>query len=442
MNLSPTSCFGRALLLSALTCGFVAAEPSHAPLALRNPLQDKNFFLLSAIQRAPAVRALVQSDTALAQMGAAKRAALSQSPGACAADVPCYAKALRWTDEEIAQSRAALGSLAKNAAMKRFVDDVLRQSGVFQRYADKPASALLESAWEDAARKMNRAIDVFALGQMPRFPGFAAAPPRPTGATGAPAQPPRFPGMDLTAYDVKSPAFGRMVQIMAAVAGSDPKALELFFEPSLRFAVELLLLHSRDEAGRHEPLETGENRAAVARIPSVKWSQFPYTVIVVLGNGPERAGVALAPVARLRLMLAVKEFREKKAPFLLVTGGYVSPPLTPYGEAMEMKKALRAEFGVPEDAILVDPHARRTTTNLRNAARLIYRYGIPFERKGLILTDQLHSASIEAPAFRERCRRDFGYEPVRLLSRISPFDLEFVPLIDSLHADASDLLDP
>ncbi len=180
----------------------------------------------------------------------------------------------------------------------------------------------------------------------------------------------------------------------------------------------------------------------MARIPTIKWAQFPYTVIVVLGNGPERPGVALAPVGRLRLMLAVREFREKKAPFLLVTGGYVHPNLTPYGEATEMKKALRAEFGVPEDAILVDPQPRRTTTNLRNSARLMYRYGIPFERKGLILTDQLHSASIETPGFRERCVRDFGYEPVRLVSRISPFDLEFVPLIDSLHADASDLLDP
>jgi hypothetical protein len=419
MNISWTSCFGRALWFFALAFSLVGAGPLHAPVALRNPLQDKNFFLLSAIERTPAVRALVQSDAALAQIGAAKRAALSESPRVCAADVPCYAKALRWTDDEIAQSRAALGELGRDAAVSRFVQDVLRQSGVFQRYSMEPASALLESAWEDAARKMNRAIDVFAL-----------------------AQPPRFPGMDLTAYDVKSPAFGRMVQIMAAVVGSDPKSLELFFEPSLRFAVELLLLHGRDEAARHEPLETGENRAAVARIPSINWAQFPYTVIVVLGSGPERDGVALAPVGRLRLILAVRDYREKKAPFILVSGGYVHPNLTPYSEAMEMKKALRTEFGIPENAILVDPHARRTTTNLRNAARLMYRYGIPFERKGLILTDQLHSASIEASGFRERCVRDFGYEPVRLLSRTSPFDLEFVPLIDSLHADASDLLDP
>lgn len=434
--------FGLALPFFAFVLGCAGAAPAHAPVALHNPLQDKNFFLFSAIERASVVRELVQSDATLAQLAAAKRAALAESSRVCAGDVPCYAKALRWTDDEIAQSRAALGALAGNAAVSRFVDDVLRPSGMLQRYSEQPASALLERAWEDAARKVNRAIDIFALGQPPRPPGPGPMPRRPAGTADTPAQPPRPPGMELTSYDVKSPAFGRMVQIMAAVVGSDPKSLELFFEPSLRFATELMLLHSRDEAARHEPLETGENRAAVARIRSVNWAQFPYTVIVVLGNGPERADVALAPVGRLRLMLAVKEFREKKAPFILVSGGYVHPSLTPYGEALEMKKALRAEFGIPEDAILVDPHARRTTTNLRNAARLMYRYGIPFERKGLILTDQLHSASIETAEFRERCVRDFGYEPVRLLSRISPFDLEFFPLVDSLHADASDLLDP
>jgi uncharacterized SAM-binding protein YcdF (DUF218 family) len=31
-----------------------------------------------------------------------------------------------------------------------------------------------------------------------------------------------------------------------------------------------------------------------------------------------------------------------------------------------MKRQLVALFGIPESAILVDPHARHTTTNLRN----------------------------------------------------------------------------
>jgi hypothetical protein len=90
----------------------------------------------------------------------------------------------------------------------------------------------------------------------------------------------------------------------------------------------------------------------------------------------------------------------------------------------------------------VDPHARHTTTNLRNAARLIYRYRIRFDQKALIVTDQLQSASIESAQFTQRCEKELGYQPIRLAGRTSPFDLEFVPLIDSLEADASELLDP
>ena len=420
MHLSRTGSPRCLPLIFLLSCGSLfAADPRHAPVAWHDPLQDKNFFFLSAIEHTPAVRSILQSNPVLAQLAATKRTALIDSPRICASNVTCYARIARLSEDEIAQARTALAALAQTREMTAFVDDVLRPSGMLQRYSAQPAAVLLQKAWDDAAGKMNRAIDTFALGQSPRFPG-----------------------MEMTAYDVSTPAFARMVEIMAGIIGSDPKSLELFFEPSLRFSVELLQLHSRVEAGRFEPLETGENRAAFARIPSIDWSRYPYTVIVVLGNGPEREGIALAPVGRLRLTLAVRDYRAHKAPFILVSGGNVHPAFTPYNEALEMKKCLQAEFGIPEDAIIVDPQARRTTTNLRNAVRLMYRYNIPFDRKGIILTDQLHSASVEAPAFAERCTRDFGYMPVRLGTRLSPFDLEFLPVIDCLHADATDLLDP
>lgn len=90
-----------ALLLLTSAIGLLGAEPAHAPVALRDPLQDKNFFLLSATERTPAVRSLVQSDPALARIAAAKRSTLSDAPRACVADVACYANAMRWTDDEI-----------------------------------------------------------------------------------------------------------------------------------------------------------------------------------------------------------------------------------------------------------------------------------------------------------------------------------------------------
>jgi hypothetical protein len=420
MGANRARCLGRAAAFCLLIGTLLGAEPARTPLVLRDPLQDKNFYLLSSIESTPEIRDLVKGDPALARIGTGKRAALRRAQDSCAADAACYAQAMRWSDDEVAQASAALAALGINPAMSRFVDGALRESGVFQRYSSDTAAALLKNAWQDAAGKMNRVIDQLALP--PHIP--AGAPP------------------GLTAYDVKSPSFARMMQILTAVVASEPESLELFFEPSLRFTMELLRLHGRDEAARHEPLETGENRSALARIRTMDWARYPYTVILTLGSGPELADVALSPIGRLRLQLAAREFREKKAPFILVSGGYAHPNRTPYNEALEMKKALRNDFGVPEDAIIVEPQANRTTTNLRNAVRLMYRYGVPFDRKGLILTDQLHSATIEAPAFRDRCLRDYGYEPVNILSRVSPFDLEFTPRIDSLHVSALDFVDP
>ncbi len=160
------------------------------------------------------------------------------------------------------------------------------------------------------------------------------------------------------------------------------------------------------------------------------------------GEGPEEHDMHLTPGGKLRLMIAVKRFREGKAPFLLVSGGYVHPKQTPYCEAYEMKKSLMQDFGIPENAIIIDPHARHTTTNLRNAVRLIYRYGLPFEKVALISTDTDQSGYIESKEFQERCQKIFGYQPCLLLRRSSPFDLEFRPKIESLYADPIDPLDP
>jgi hypothetical protein len=163
---------------------------------------------------------------------------------------------------------------------------------------------------------------------------------------------------------------------------------------------------------------------------------------VVPGAGGDRPDVPLSAWGRLRVAVAANRYHEGKAPFVLVSGGFVHPNQTPYCEALEMKRALMRDYAVPENAILIDPHARHTTTNLRNAARILYRYGFPFERKGLITTDLYQSRYIEAPAFNERCRKEMGHVPHRIVGRISSMDLEFLPQLDALHADFSDLLDP
>jgi uncharacterized SAM-binding protein YcdF (DUF218 family) len=99
------------------------------------------------------------------------------------------------------------------------------------------------------------------------------------------------------------------------------------------------------------------------------------------GFGPDRTGWDLSPQGRLRVEVAARRHKDGQAPLILVSGDYVHPNQTACCEALEMKKSLIDDYGVPADSIIVEPHVRHTTTNLRNGAPLMYRYGIPFEAK-------------------------------------------------------------
>jgi len=393
---------------------------ARAPVEWRAPVQDKNFYLLSAMKWTPELEREIRSEARLAGLAAAKRAALKHADEGCGKELACYTGGLEWKDGEISAAAGALRELySRGGAVRKLVDGPLRRSGMFQRYHSKPGDELLAQAWEDAARGINNIIEVYGNGRNPRYPAI-----------------------DSISYDVTSASYLLMIRTLVAVLDEDSAGMTLFFQPSLRFAMGLLDANHRDEAGRLEPLEAGENREAVRRIASMDWGRYPYSVIVVPGSGTDRVSFHLSAIGKLRLELAVRRYRQGRAPLILVSGGYVHPAQTPFAEAMEMKKSLMTEFGVPGDAILVEPHARHTTTNLRNAGRQMWRYGIPFDKPALITTDTEQSSAIESQAFSERCVRELGYVPVRLRGRVSRFDLEFVAVMDCLQADASDPLDP
>jgi uncharacterized SAM-binding protein YcdF (DUF218 family) len=107
-----------------------------------------------------------------------------------------------------------------------------------------------------------------------------------------------------------------------------------------------------------------------------------------------------------------------------------------------MKKFLMTRFGIPADAIIIDPHARHTTTNIRNADRLIIRYGIPITKPSVFITtaSQLHMAA--ANAFDQRNLNELGYLPYREKQQLSIHDISFYPVMESLHMDPYDPLDP
>jgi hypothetical protein len=398
---------------------FSLAAQIPQPLALRSPVADKNFYLLTRLESDPRAKTQMLADAALRKISIEKRAALVKAASSCGIDRDCVLSAVKWTDSDIDNVDARLRALARTGVLKQLAAGSLRDSGVFVRYHDKPDEELLSAAWRDAAKALNWVIAIYGEGK-----------------------PPRYAAIDSAMYDTNAETYRRIIEGIAISLDDRLSDEELFFTPALRFAVELMLINKRDEAGRHEPMEAGENKAAYRMVPNIRWRDYPYSAIVVPGAGGDRPDVRLSAGGRIRTAIAAERWKERKAPFILVSGGYVHPNQTPYAEAIEMKRALVEEFGVPESAIIVDPHARHTTTNMRNAARLLFRYGVPIDKPALVTTDASQSAYIEAPGFADRCRKELGYVPYRLGKRLSRFDQEFWPLIESLHADAIEPLDP
>ena len=131
-----------------------------------------------------------------------------------------------------------------------------------------------------------------------------------------------------------------------------------------------------------------------------------------------------------------------RRPFVPVSGGYVRPAQTRFSEAIEMKRALIEEFHLPQAAILVDPHARHATTDMRTGAREIFGYGIPSDRPALMISDPAQTAYIAGESLADRSVRGLGYVPYRIVKRNSHTELVFMARVDSLAEDPPDPLDP
>lgn len=388
---------------------------SHYQLSLPKPVQDKNFFLLSLFQRNREVRRLLSRNKALKQLAAAKVSALSKA--ASCNRVDCFDQLMRFDGPTREAVAAELQRLAQRPEFKRLARKDLRPSGVFIKYNDQSDAQMIVAAWKDAAAGLNRILSVYGLGKDPHYQEI-----------------------DRVSYDVSTEAYRNLVK--AKIGEIKVSRDSLFFEPTLNFALGLLEINRRDEAGRYEPLEQGENKAAVQNLRKIKWSDYPYSFILVLGSGGRDLSTSLSPIGAQRTDVGAQLFLQHKAPLIIVSGGYVHPMQTPYCEAIEMKKYLMEKYKIPETSILIDPHARHTTTNFRNAARLAFRYGIPTDRTALVTSSEDHIASSTSEEFRTRNLNELGYFPMEFIKRISPVAAEFKPSVASLFFDANDPLDP
>jgi hypothetical protein len=366
-------------------------------------VQDKAFFFATYLRADATLMTDFAKDATLAATGKSRDAALRAAPMQCAVDAACYATALGWSDADTASSGDAIVAALNAAGRLAAVAKDLRASGRFALHATLADDAFVKAAWRDLVASLTATMsaELSSLG-----------------------------GTKL-----------RDVTESVIAAHANPLA---FFEPLLEVVVAALVADKRDEAGRYEPLAAGENAKAVAHMASIAWAKYPFTVILVPGQGPSSLSEPLDPNGARRVDLAAQRFAAGIAPLVALSGGHVHPDRTPYSEAIEMKKYLRATYGVPEEAILVDPHARHTTTNLRNVSRLLLRHGVPADRPMLVTSDFGQSLYIGhwSGLFGPRCEKELGYRPWRALVPLSSTDSCMLPTALSLHADGRDALDP
>jgi hypothetical protein len=320
--------------------------------------------------------------------------------------------------QELEKANEEIASLAKLDFMSEILKK-MRASKYFSIDSTINDQQLLVETFNREIAGINQVINTYALGEKTRYSVI-----------------------DSVSYRVNSDYYRKVIQITALNQADELDTLHVFYQPSLSFALWLLEINKRNEAARFEPMENGENAKSVAQVKITNWDKYPYSVILVPGHGPEEHGVDLSPLGMMRCKLAADRYYKGLAPFIILSGGFVHPFQTQFCEAVEMKKELMSRYNIPESALIIEPHARHTTTNFRNAARLIEKYKIPMNKKALCTTTVDQSVYITHAYFQQRCAEELGYMPYITKERLNRNDVEFIPTIESLFIDNKDPLDP
>lgn len=402
------------------------AQTGHAPkqdyqlITGKSIVQSKNWYLLTLLESLPEVKSLLEKDSELAAVAGLKYQNLETSVKECKSDFLCYTGKMKFSVQEIEAVGARLEALySENNALGKLVKQHLIPSGTYILFKEASEKALLRKAWEQDAKGINHTIEVYAEGKKPNYPAI-----------------------DSIEFKTFAKSYPVLVYDATEVVRQEKKNSSLFFGPSMHYALQFLEVNERHEAADYEPMASTVNKAALERVKKIDWNKFKYTLVLVPGAGPDTHDRALSEGGMLRCRVAALRYFEGLAPYILVSGGRVHPFKTKYSEAYEMKKFLMETLKVPENVIIMDPHARHTTTNMRNGVRLLYRYGMPVEKPCLVSTIRSQSYSITSEAFVNRCMREINHVPYKLGKRLSETDFEFYPVLDALHIDADEPLDP
>jgi hypothetical protein len=377
-------------------------SPTYVALSSGSYVEDKGFYFVTILEGLPTVLADLLMDPTLSAASTSRDGAIRNASQTCAGDPTCVGNALAFSSADTtAIAQAISARLVSSGNLSVVVTNHMRPSGAFDAHASLDDASLVARAWTDSANWMNNAIAAYATE---------------LGATGT-----------QTA--------------IANVVTANPSPMP-FFLPAMASVLAILDADNRDNAAIGEPLASGENAAVVANIPSIDFSKYPYTMLVVPGIGPTDATTMLSEGSQAHADMAADRFAAKWAPLFALTGGRVHPDRTTYAEALEMKNYLMTARGIPENVIVVDPFARHTTTNIRNVSRLAFRYGIPTNAHALIVSDFGQTITITGQQFLATCQSEMGLVPWRSVAMLSNDDACFVPSVIVMQQNGADPLDP
>lgn len=316
---------------------------------------------------------------------------------ACAEDLPCTAQAMVWSEAEI----AILADAAPALSGEKLADD------------GAPAQLRRELVG------VNEILRTYALGHVARYPRIDGS------------------GTIDPEERLSRLAAAHWMTQTTSRAGST-QALD----PSIEYALTLLDVSDRTDAIGFDPLTGGLNAPAMKHARGIDWKRYRYSAMIVTGVGPEIPDMALSPLGKYHLRLAAERYAQGDVPFIIVSGGRAHPRATRFTEAEEMRAALIERYAIPADAIVIEPYARHTTTNMRNATRLVMAMAAPLDKDMLIISNPRQSAMIANSLFERRNIDELGYLPGKVGRRISPTELEYRPSPLSARIDPRDPLDP
>lgn len=384
------------------------------PVAPENVL-SKNAYLSFMLSRNAGMRQLLAADKNLVQLGQTQRKALSEASLSLDG-----VKAMKVSDDHARQVALRLAALYdREPSFRSFVDDSVMATGCYAMAEGKGRERLM-NAWYHDVKALNHAIDVYGGGGKPNYPLI-----------------------DSVSFDVHGRRFTQ--EIFPLVKGNVLLATEddpFFAAIPMQAAQCLLMANDRLQATDDEPLANGLNKAAYAAAARTAWGQYPYSAIVVLGVGPETSTERVTAESLLRADYAALCWRRKLVPFIIVSGGKVHPYHTPYCEAEEMRNYLRSVCQVPDSVVIVEPHARHTTTNLRNAGRIMLRQGFPMDKPSLVTGSKSHIDYVCSDTFQQRFIKELGYLPVSLSKRIEDRLSSFFVNRSCLQIDDDEPMDP